>query len=138
MIEGAEFHHERYDGRGYPKGLSGEDIPLYARIIGVADAFDAMTANRIYRKQMDFSYVLGEMERGRGTQFDPQFVDILLKLIREGTINMNKIYHVSKEESDQAETEAAERAAESKKEAESPLNSGSVSDRKDPEQGGKA
>ena len=138
VIEGAEFHHERYDGRGYPKGLSGEDIPLYARIIGVADAFDAMTANRIYRKQMDFSYVLGEMEKGRGTQFDPQFVDILLKLIRDGTINLNQIYHVSKEESDQAETEAAERAADVKKEAENTLSSGSVSGRKDPEQGGKA
>ena len=138
VIEGAEFHHERFDGRGYPKGLSGEDIPLYARIIGVADAFDAMTANRIYRKQMDFSYVLGEMEKGRGTQFDPQFVDILLKLIRDGTINLNQIYHVSKEESDQAETEAAERAADVKKEAENTLSSGSVSDRKDPEQGGKA
>ena len=138
VIEGAEFHHERYDGRGYPKGLSGEDIPLYARIIGVADAFDAMTANRIYRKQMDFSYVLGEMERGRGTQFDPQFVDILLKLIREGTINLNQIYHVSKEESDQAETEAAERVAEDKKKTETPMSSGSVSGRKDPEQGGKA
>ena len=138
VIEGAEFHHERYDGRGYPKGLSGEDIPLYARIIGVADAFDAMTANRIYRKQMDFSYVLGEMERGRGTQFDPQFVDILLKLIRDGTINLNQIYHVSKEESDQAETEAAERAAESRKEAGKAPGSGTVSDRKEPEQGGKA
>jgi len=138
VIEGAEFHHERYDGRGYPKGLSGEDIPLYARIIGVADAFDAMTANRIYRKQMDFSYVLGEMERGRGTQFDPQFVDILLKLIREGTINLNQIYHVSKEESDQAETEAAERAAEDKKKTETTLSSGSVSEQKDPGQGGKA
>ena len=138
VIEGAEFHHERYDGRGYPKGLSGEDIPLYARIIGVADAFDAMTANRIYRKQMDFSYVLGEMERGRGTQFDPQFVDILLKLIRDGTINLNQIYHVSKEESDQAETEAAERAAESRKEAGNAPGSGTVSDRKEPEQGGKA
>ena len=139
VIEGAEFHHERYDGRGYPKGLSGEDIPLYARIIGVADAFDAMTANRIYRKQMDFSYVLGEMERGRGTQFDPQFVDILLKLIRDGTIDLNKIYHVSREESDQAETEAAEhRAAEAKKEQNSTFESGSVSDRTTPEQGGKA
>ena len=137
VIEGAEFHHERYDGRGYPKGLSGEDIPLYARIIGVADAFDAMTANRIYRKQMDFSYVLGEMERGRGTQFDPQFVDILLELIRDGTINLNQIYHVSKEESDQAETEAAERAAEGKKEEQNAFSSGSVSERKTPE-GGKA
>ena len=137
VIEGAEFHHERYDGRGYPKGLSGENIPLYARIIGVADAFDAMTANRIYRKQMDFSYVLGEMERGRGTQFDPEFVDILLELIRDGTINLNQIYHVSKEESDQAETEAAERAAEGKKEEQSAFSSGSVSERKTPE-GGKA
>ncbi len=137
VIEGAEFHHERYDGRGYPKGLSGDDIPLYARIIGVADAFDAMTANRIYRKQMDFSYVLGEMERGRGTQFDPEFVDILLELIRDGTINLNQIYHVSKEESDQAETEAAERAAEGAKEEQRALSSGSISERKTPE-GGKA
>ncbi|MBQ1491527.1 MAG: HD domain-containing protein, partial [Blautia sp.] len=97
VIEGAEFHHERYDGRGYPKGLKGMEIPLYARIIGVADAFDAMTANRVYRKQMDFGYVLGELERGRGTQFDPEFVDILLRLIEEGTIDLHKIYHVAKE-----------------------------------------
>ena len=94
VIEGAEYHHERYDGRGYPKGLKGEDIPLYARIIGVADAFDAMTANRVYRKQMDFDYVLNELEKGRGTQFDATFVDILLKLIREGTIDLNRLYHV--------------------------------------------
>ena len=103
VIDGAQYHHERYDGRGYPRGLKGEEIPLFARIIGVADAFDAMTANRIYRQQMDFSYVLGEMERGRGTQFDPQFVDILLKLIKDGTIDLNKIYHVSREASEQAE-----------------------------------
>ena len=73
----------RYDGRGYPQGLSGENIPLFARIIGVADAFDAMTANRIYRQQMDFSYVLGEMERGRGTQFDPHFADLMIRMIDE-------------------------------------------------------
>ena len=138
VIDGAEFHHERYDGRGYPKGLKGEEIPLFARIIGVADAFDAMTANRIYRKQMDFSYVLGELERGRGTQFDPRFVDSLLKLIRNGTIDLNKIYHVSKEESDQAETEAAERKAEGKKEEAGSLSSGSVSERKAAEEGEKA
>ena len=108
VIEGAEFHHERYDGRGYPKGLAGEDIPMYARIIGVADAFDAMTANRVYRKQMDFSYVLGELEKGRGTQFDPQYVDKLLQLIHEGTIDLNKIYHVSKEDSERAEEAAKE------------------------------
>ena len=105
VIEGAEFHHERYDGRGYPKGLKGEEIPLYARIIGVADAFDAMTANRVYRKQMDFGYVLGELEKGRGTQFDPVFVDILLKLIRDGVIDLNKLYGVHTEDAEQAKEE---------------------------------
>ena len=139
VIDGAQYHHERYDGRGYPQGLSGENIPLFARIIGVADAFDAMTANRIYRQQMDFSYVLGEMEKGRGTQFDPTFVDILLKLINDGKIDLNKLYHVSKEDSDQAEKAAAEaRAAGEQKTEQSPYSSGSISERKDPEKGGKA
>ncbi len=92
VVEGARFHHERYDGKGYPDGLKGEEIPLYGRIIGVADAFDAMTANRVYRKQMDFGYVLNEMRKGRGTQFDPQIVDILLKLIDDGTIDLNALY----------------------------------------------
>ena len=95
VTEGCTYHHERPDGRGYPYGLKGDEIPLYARMIGVADAFDAMTANRVYRKQTDFSYVLGELEKGRGTQFDPVFVDILLKLIREGVIDLNKIYNVT-------------------------------------------
>ena len=107
VIDGAEYHHERYDGRGYPKGLKGEEIPLFARIIGVADAFDAMTANRIYRQKMDFSYVLGEMERGRGTQFDPKCVDILLKLIADGRIDLNEIYNVPKTEETQPEPEKA-------------------------------
>ena len=139
VIDGAQYHHERYDGRGYPQGLSGENIPVFARIIGVADAFDAMTANRIYRQQMDFSYVLGEMEKGRGTQFDPTFVDILLKLINDGKIDLNKLYHVSKEDSDQAEKAAAEaRAAGEQKTEQSPYSSGSISERKDPEKGDKA
>ena len=139
VIDGAKYHHERYDGRGYPQGLKGEEIPEFARIIGVADAFDAMTANRIYRQQMDFSYVLGEMERGRGTQFDPKYVDILLKLINDGTIDLNQIYHVSKKDSEQAEKDAAEaRAAGEKKKDESPYSTGSVSERKDAGQGGKA
>ena len=139
VIDGAKYHHERYDGRGYPQGLSGENIPLFARIIGVADAFDAMTANRIYRQQMDFSYVLGEMERGRGTQFDPQFVDILLKLINDGAIDLNQLYHVSKQDSDEAEKKAAEaRAAGTQAQETSTFSSGSVSERKEPKQGGNA
>lgn len=92
VIDGALYHHERYDGKGYPQGLKGEEIPLYGRIIGVADAFDAMTANRVYRKQMDFGYVLNEMKNGRGTQFDPEFVDILLRLIDKGEIDLKKLY----------------------------------------------
>lgn len=95
VIDGALYHHERYDGTGYPKGLSGEDIPLYGRIIGVADAFDAMTANRVYRKQLDFDFVLKELKRCRGTQFDPVMLDILLKLIDDGKINVEALYNKS-------------------------------------------
>ncbi|MER2143698.1 MAG: HD domain-containing phosphohydrolase, partial [Eubacteriales bacterium] len=98
VVDGARYHHERYDGRGYPDGLKGEEIPLYGRIIGVADAFDAMTANRVYRKQMDFSYVFNEMKNGKGTQFDPQIVDILLRLIDEGKIDLNALYQVKKDD----------------------------------------
>ena len=101
IVEGALYHHERYDGRGYPEGLKGEEIPLYGRLIGVADAFDAMTANRVYRKQMDFDYVLNEMKKGRGTQFDPQFVDVLLKLIEIGEIDLNALYSKKQEPADE-------------------------------------
>ena len=84
VVDGTRYHHERYDGRGYPDGLEGEDIPLYGRIIAVADAFDAMTANRVYRKKLDFDYVLGELKRGRGTQFDPKLLDVFLKMLEDG------------------------------------------------------
>jgi energy-coupling factor transport system substrate-specific component len=90
--EGALYHHERYDGKGYSKGLAGEEIPLNARIIGLADAFDAMTANRVYRKKLDFSVVLTELEKGRGTQFDPKLVDVLLGLMDTGKIDVEKLY----------------------------------------------
>jgi energy-coupling factor transport system substrate-specific component len=90
--EGALYHHERYDGKGYTHGLKGEDIPLNARIIGIADAFDAMTANRVYRKKLDFSVVLEELKKGRGTQFDSHLVDILLDLIETDKINVEELY----------------------------------------------
>ena len=106
VVEGARYHHERYDGRGYPDGLKGEEIPLYGRIIGVADAFDAMTANRVYRKQMDFDYVLNEMRKGRGTQFDPQIVDILLRLIDEGKIDLNALYPPRPDDKSEGEGQA--------------------------------
>ena len=92
VVEGARYHHERYDGRGYPDGLKGEEIPLYGRIIAIADAFDAMTANRVYRKRQDFDYVMGELHRGRGTQFDPELLDIFLKLIDDKKIDIDALY----------------------------------------------
>lgn len=85
--EGALYHHERYDGKGYAMGLKGEEIPEKARIIGVADAFDAMTANRVYRNHLPFEKVLEEIRNGRGKQFDPHIADILLDLVEEGKIN---------------------------------------------------
>lgn len=90
--EGALYHHERYDGKGYVNGLKGEEIPLNARIIGIADAFDAMTANRVYRKKLDLDFVLEELRKGRGTQFDPELVDILLDLLEDGTIDVERLY----------------------------------------------
>ena len=93
VSDGALYHHERYDGRGYVNGLKGKEIPLNARIIGIADAFDAMTANRVYRKKLDFDFVIEELKKGRGTQFDPEITDILLDLIRTGVINVEKIYN---------------------------------------------
>ena len=93
--EGALYHHERYDGKGYVNGLKGEEIPLNARIIGIADAFDAMTANRVYRKKLDLDFVLEELRKGRGTQFDPRLVDTMLGLLEDGTIDVEGLYGAS-------------------------------------------
>lgn len=80
---GARWHHERYDGTGYPDGLKGDEIPLYARIICVADAYDAMTSNRSYRKYMPQKKVKKEIEEGKGTQFDPKIANIMLEIVKE-------------------------------------------------------
>ena len=82
---GARWHHERYDGTGYPDGLVGENIPEEARIIAVADAYDAMTSRRSYRDILPQAAVRSEIERGKGTQFDPVFADIMLEIIDEDT-----------------------------------------------------
>ena len=83
LSSGAKWHHEKYDGSGYPEKLSGEDIPIHARIIAVADAYDAMTSNRSYRGSLSQEKVRSEIERGKGTQFDPKFADIMLAMIDE-------------------------------------------------------
>jgi len=83
--QGALYHHERYDGKGYPEGLKGKDIPLYARIIGVADAFDAMNSNRVYRKRLPQNVILEELRKCTGTQFDPDIVKHLIQMLEEGS-----------------------------------------------------
>ena len=82
---GAHWHHERYDGNGYPDGLKGEDIPEIARIIGVADAYDTMASTRSYRTYLPQDRIKKEISEGRGKQFSPEFADIMLQMIEEDT-----------------------------------------------------
>ncbi len=81
--KGARWHHERYDGKGYPDGIKGEEIPEFSRIICVADAYDAMTSTRSYRDILPQEKVRAEIVKGRGTQFDPKFADIMIGIIDE-------------------------------------------------------
>ncbi len=83
IANAAKYHHERYDGKGYPNGLVGEKIPEVARILGVADSYDAMTSNRSYRRALSQEVVRGEIEKGKGTQFDPEVAEIMLQLMDE-------------------------------------------------------
>ena len=83
LLIGARWHHERFDGKGYPDGIAGEDIPTQARIIAVADTYDAMTSKRSYRDELPQEVVRSEIEKGRGSQLDPVFADIMLDMIRE-------------------------------------------------------
>ena len=85
LAMGARYHHERYDGRGYPDGLKGENIPDVARIIAVADAYDAMTSKRSYRDLLPREKVIEEIKNGSGSQFDPGFAEVMLQLIEEDT-----------------------------------------------------
>ena len=80
---GARSHHERYDGKGYPDHLAGDAIPRPARIIAVADTYDAMTSSRSYRKGLPQDVARAEIEKGKGTQFDPYFADLMIQLIDE-------------------------------------------------------
>ena len=83
LIVGAKWHHERFDGKGYPDGLKGEDIPEEARIIAVADAYDAMSSRRSYREALSQESVRDQIVKGTGTQFDPRFSKIMLEMMDE-------------------------------------------------------
>ena len=76
-------HHERYDGKGYPDGLKGENIPLGSRIIAVADTFDAMNSERPYRKRLPEEYILSELKKASGNQLDPNITSVFLSLLKQ-------------------------------------------------------
>ncbi len=82
--EGVLYHHEHWDGTGYPRGIKGDEIPVYARIIAIADAYDAMTTDRAYRKRLTTAQVIDEFEKGCGTQFDPDLCRIFINMLTIG------------------------------------------------------
>ncbi|MGN1206213.1 MAG: HD-GYP domain-containing protein [Eubacterium sp.] len=82
---GARYHHERYDGNGYNEGLKGEEIPLAARIICVADSYDTMSSKRIYKELHEEDYILSELDKCSGKQFDPAIVPFMIDMIKDGT-----------------------------------------------------
>lgn len=86
VLDVVNYHHERFDGMGYPAGLAGEQIPVGARCLLVADAFDAMTSDRVYRKALHIDQVLAELDRHAGTQFDPEIAAIFVRLVTEGEL----------------------------------------------------
>ena len=83
VIPAVLSHHERYDGKGYPGGVKGMDIPLLGRILAVCDSFDAMVSRRAYKDALSVEYAIGELEKGKGTQFDPDVAEAFIELIEE-------------------------------------------------------
>uniref|UniRef100_UPI00359F3E0E HD-GYP domain-containing protein n=2 Tax=Jeotgalibaca porci TaxID=1868793 RepID=UPI00359F3E0E len=90
VLDIVRYHHERYDGTGYPEGLKGRDIPLFARIVAVADAFDAMTSKRVYRDEFDMAYTLDQLVKNKSKQFDPEITDAFLNVL-----NRNKEFKIN-------------------------------------------
>ncbi|WP_461207354.1 HD domain-containing phosphohydrolase [Clostridium sp. DL1XJH146] len=84
------YHHERWDGKGYPKGLKGEEIPFISRIISIADTFDAMTSDRSYRNALQTDAAIAELQKNSGTQFDPELVDMFIKRVTSGEMGYIK------------------------------------------------
>lgn len=91
VIPIVKFHHERFDGNGYPSKLKGTDIPLLVRIVTIADTFDAMTSGRTYRKALPLNIVISEFEKNKGTQFDPEITDIFLDILKNKYSEIKKI-----------------------------------------------
>ena len=88
VIPAVLSHHERYDGKGYPRGLKGEDIPQLGRILAECDSFDAMPTKRTYKEAMSIDYAISELEHNKGTQFDPKLAEAFIELLKEGKIEV--------------------------------------------------
>ena len=99
IIPIVKHHHERYDGKGYPSQLKGDDIPFLARIVAVADTFDAMTSRRSYRNALGFSYTVHEIENCKGTQFDPEIANVFLDILKN---DYHKIKEIQEKYANQA------------------------------------
>ncbi|MBP3204411.1 MAG: HD domain-containing protein [Lachnospiraceae bacterium] len=98
LLDGIRHHHERFDGKGYPDGLSDTDIPLIARILALADSYDAMTSNRIYRNRLSDEKVREELLKNSGTQFDPALTKIFVSLLDKGELKANTVEGVAADE----------------------------------------
>ena len=90
IIPGMKYHHEKWSGGGYPDGLEGEQIPLQARIVAIADTFDAMTTNRPYQKAMEINYVVEKIKSFAGTRFDPRVVDAFVNAVKRGDVSIEE------------------------------------------------
>jgi HD-GYP domain-containing protein (c-di-GMP phosphodiesterase class II) len=90
IIPGMKYHHEKWSGGGYPDGLTAEEIPMQARIVAIADTFDAMTTNRPYQKAMELNYVVEKIKSFAGTRFDPHVVDAFANAVKRGDITIDE------------------------------------------------
>jgi len=90
IIPGMKYHHEKWSGGGYPEGLEGDHIPMQARIVAIADTFDAMTTNRPYQKAMELAYVVEKIKSFAGTRFDPRVVDAFVNAVKRGDIQIEE------------------------------------------------
>ncbi|MGN1373215.1 MAG: HD domain-containing phosphohydrolase [Candidatus Coproplasma sp.] len=95
LAKGAKYHHERYDGTGYTEGLKGENIPEIARIISIADAYDAMTSTRVYRPEMTEEQAVQQLIKNSGTQFDPAMVEAFLRILDKKKESAGMVYYPS-------------------------------------------
>ena len=93
IIPIVKYHHERYDGKGYPEGLKGEEIPLLTRIVSVADTFDAMSSNRVYRNALNMDYIKTELANIAGTQLDPYITNAFLDILNNESDKIEEIKH---------------------------------------------